>query len=75
VNFYEAEKVRVRKRILAPVASHRGVRCNCTRLAKRSSGAHHTWRASNHPTCSLIFSTQCVKPWKQSLFRRFDQAW
>ena len=26
VNFYEAEKVRVRKRILAPVAGHRGVR-------------------------------------------------
>ncbi len=26
VNFYEAEKVRVRKRIIAPVASHRGVR-------------------------------------------------
>jgi integrase len=26
VDFYEAEKVRVRKRILAPVASHRGVR-------------------------------------------------
>jgi site-specific recombinase XerD len=26
VNFYEAEKVRIRKRILAPVAGHRGVR-------------------------------------------------
>jgi len=26
VNFYEAEKVRVRKRIIAPIASHRGVR-------------------------------------------------
>jgi hypothetical protein len=26
VNFYEAEKVRIRKRILAPIAGHRGVR-------------------------------------------------
>ena len=47
VNFYEAEKVRVRKRILAPVAGHRGVRYSqlADEALKFSEAAHRDQRS------------------------------
>ena len=45
VNFYEAEKVRIRKRILAPIARHRGVRYSqLVDEALKFSEASHRYR-------------------------------
>ena len=70
VNFYEAEKVRIRRRILAPVAGHRGVRY--TQLVDEALKFSEAYRRDQRSFAQRI-SVAIVLPSKFSLRKRLPQ--